>query len=568
MRADSNNQEDSKQSARRDILLDLVIANSENIANVGWLVCEHKPRHESPKGVGTVERSTDVNGSKYRPSITEMKIPFYQTVREGANFDQADWKDQACVRQAVISWRDDLTVKWLERHAEMTQGFFCIGRNAPGLFVLGDPTHDRVDLDEEARKQPDLSRTKAYIIPPGCGIIIKKGTWHDFPVSCGPPLTTFIINTEEVVEALGSMTSPAPMDHGDCYKISLEEEFSDLQVKFPDPRDFIVAHSLVGSDCPTNNAVDHSDPAINKNMDAVLNGPKGYGLGMLRTEVDPSWGVRNGLAAVYVVPVVNVEVFLPGKGGPAIQPHLQSTPELANKGWRDYGNKRGLSRLVSVLKKLQIPATAVINSDAVLNHPDIADLLSEAQSTAGWEMAAHGTNNSTGYANIKTRTEEAQKHEECLSVLTNIFGKKPISWLTPGFSVTVNTPEILASTGIEALLDFVDDEVPYEITNEETGTKTLCIPYSMETNDFSLVLGRQLSPREYAGTIESHIEQLADEAVESGTPKVVCIGMHTFVAGSPGYARELGKVLGNLRKSENIRFATAEAIVGAVKISR
>lgn len=57
---------------------------------------------------------------------------------------------------------------------EMTQGFFVVGKQA-GLFVLGEPTHDRADLSPEERERPDLSRVAAYIVPPGCGIIIKKG---------------------------------------------------------------------------------------------------------------------------------------------------------------------------------------------------------------------------------------------------------------------------------------------------------------------------------------------------------------------------------------------------------
>jgi len=60
---------------------------------------------------------------------------------------------------------------------------------------------------------------------------------------------------------------------------------------------------------------------------------------------------------------VNLQVFMPGNRGPAIQ-HLQSVPEVANSGWRDYGNKRGLQRLVSMFKNLGIPVTAVINSEA------------------------------------------------------------------------------------------------------------------------------------------------------------------------------------------------------------
>lgn len=45
----------------------------------------------------------------------------------------------------------------------------------PGLFVLGEPTHDRDDLDEKHRALPDPKRVKAYIIPAGMGLILKKG---------------------------------------------------------------------------------------------------------------------------------------------------------------------------------------------------------------------------------------------------------------------------------------------------------------------------------------------------------------------------------------------------------
>ena len=50
--------------------------------------------------------------------------------------------------------------------------------------------------------------------------------------------------------------------------------------------------------------------------------------------------------------------------------------------------------------------------------------------------------------------------------------------------------------------------------------RTLCLPYSMETNDFSLVLTKQFDARQYAQTIEDHITQLAKEDGE----KVVYLG--------------------------------------------
>ena len=76
-------------------------------------------------------------------------LQFYKTVIEGANYEEADWKDSCCVRTSQIHWREDHSVTWLERHVEMTQGFILVGnRRHPGLFVLGEPTHDRDDLRE------------------------------------------------------------------------------------------------------------------------------------------------------------------------------------------------------------------------------------------------------------------------------------------------------------------------------------------------------------------------------------------------------------------------------------
>mmetsp|Transcript_110228 Transcript_110228/g.235380 ORF Transcript_110228/g.235380 Transcript_110228/m.235380 type:complete len:513 (-) Transcript_110228:145-1683(-) len=489
--------------------LDLVVATRENTAKVGYFVDDQVAN----PGLG---------------------IPFYKTVIEGANYKEATWKDQACVRTSQIHWREDHTVTWSERHMEMTQGFIVLGKN-PGLFVLGEPTHDREDLDEKHRGLPDPATMKAYIIPPGMGIIIKKGTWHDFPVSCGPPVSTFILNTEEVVEALASMKVPAPMNHGDCFKLRMAEHW-DFTLKFYDPRPFVQKHGLV--------------PA--PQAQPQLMGTEGYGLGMRREEVKSGWG---GGARVFVVPVVNVEVFVPGCGGPAIQPHLQSVPELANKGWRDYGNRRGLQRLARMFQALDIPATAVINSEAAK-----LDYVAKALKASGWELGAHGINNSSGNAKL-SRAEEEAAFKTSLDDLEASLGARPATWLTPQFSVTGTTPELAAAAGVRVFLDFVDDDVPYDIVHE-SGKRMLCLPYCMETNDFSLVLTKQHDPRQYAQAVEDHVRQLASEP---GEEKVVCLGMHTFVAGTPARVLALSEAFGRLKSCPGVRFATAAQVYDAVK---
>ncbi|XP_065644862.1 uncharacterized protein LOC100211420 isoform X2 [Hydra vulgaris] len=467
---------------------------------------------------------------------TGLPIPFYSTVLEGKNFENVTWKDQACVRRAQIKWRNDTSVKWLERHLEMTQAFIIIGKN-PGLFVLGAPTHNREDMDETQRALPDWVNIKAFVVPAGVGLILHKGTWHDFPVSCGPPVTSFIINTEEVVHALASMKEPQPMNHGDCFKLRLSDHY-DCTIHFPDPRPFVNDLGLVS--LPT---------------EQKLMGENSYGSGMYRKEIQRGWG---GGAKVYVIPVINVEVFTPGCGGPSIQPHLKSIPEIANSGWRDYGNRNGLKRLLTMVKSLNISATAVINSEAVQD-PKVRDILK----TSGCELGAHGINNSQGNAKMN-RSEEVSVFKNCLDQLTSAFDEKPITWLTPGFSVTKRTPEIAALSGIKVLLDFVDDDAPYILQHSENDKcKVLCLPYCLETNDFSLVLTKNYDSQQYAQTIEDHIKQLLKET-DTGE-KVVCLGMHTFVAGTPARVYALEKMFQRLLLCEDVCFATASQVYELIK---
>jgi len=307
-------------------------------------------------------------------------------------------------------------------------------------------------------------------------------------------------------------------------------------MKFRDPRPFV--HKL---------GLCHVPPPFPEK-------PCDYGAGMTRQEVKGGWG---GGARVFVVPVVNVEVFMPGCGGPAIQPHLQSQPELANKGWRDYGNRRGLQRLAAMFKALEIPATAVVNSDAVK-----LEFVAKALKESGWEFGAHGINNSSGNAKLSHQEEEAV-FKKCLDELEASLGKRPVTWLTPGFSVTERTPEIAAAAGIQAFLDFVDDDVPYDLVHE-SGRRMLCLPYGMETNDFSLVLTKHHDPRQYAQALEDHVRQLAKEP---GDEKVVCLGMHTFVAGTPARVLALEEAFGRLKKVPGVRFATAAEVQAAVRKS-
>src|SRR5262249_43020983 len=145
--------------------------------------------------------------------IAARAVPFYKgSVIEGLNLPFV-CHGRAVVRTAQIHKRPN-EVRWLERHLRMTQLFVGLG-GAPFVMVLGTPTHDR------GLSVPDLSDVRAFKIDPGHGVMIHRGTWHDFPMAFSDPVTVLTMNSEEVVEALASAKTADEMDTGDVFKIDI-----------------------------------------------------------------------------------------------------------------------------------------------------------------------------------------------------------------------------------------------------------------------------------------------------------------------------------------------------------
>ncbi|MBD2775402.1 ureidoglycolate lyase [Iningainema tapete] len=141
-----------------------------------------------------------------------LGIPFYQErVIEGENIDFI-YRGTATFRTAKIM-PGYPAITWLERHMHMTQMFIGLGQ-APFIMVMAPPNHDAV---------PDLSQVKALRFPPGYGLLLHLGTWHDFPIACRSACIILTANSDEVVTALSQMKEPGEMNQGDVYKISLPQ---------------------------------------------------------------------------------------------------------------------------------------------------------------------------------------------------------------------------------------------------------------------------------------------------------------------------------------------------------
>ncbi len=144
---------------------------------------------------------------------TGLTIPFYKgEVLEGHNFN-FEYTGTAVIRSAKILQRNP-QMKWFERHLNMTQFFIPLGTKGY-IMVLAPPNQ------AEGKNLPDLDKVKAFVFPAGVGLMLHKGTWHDFPYPVEDDVTMLTANSDEVVTALANCPTPRELFDGDVYKIDI-----------------------------------------------------------------------------------------------------------------------------------------------------------------------------------------------------------------------------------------------------------------------------------------------------------------------------------------------------------
>lgn len=258
-------------------------------------------------------------------------------------------------------------------------------------------------------------------------------------------------------------------------------------------------------------------------------------------------------ATVAVWPVINIEVF--PDGGPAIQPHLAWSPEVANSGWREYGLVPGLERLVRLFERLHLPANAAISSALCECGETVATVRD-----AGWYPMGHGRDNST-WNRSRDAGEERREIAGATAALEHAFLQRPWGWLTPGFRVTATTADSLAAAGYRYTADLAPGDEPK--TLDFGGAGLVGMPYSLETNDISLCISHHASPAAFGDALVDHVTQVASEPPRRGL-RVVALGLHTFIAGQPARALHLQRALERIQSLRGVTVATGEQIMTSI----
>jgi len=262
----------------------------------------------------------------------------------------------------------------------------------------------------------------------------------------------------------------------------------------------------------------------------------------------PQVELPNG-ARVAVYFAVNVEHYTFGQPALSLaQFTAQLVPDPLNYGWRDYGPRVGVFRLMEILEKHGVPATGVVNSEVCELYPQII----EEGKKRGWSWVAHGRNNSTWQAGFEPDDERAYI-EEVASTIEQSTGRRPKGWIGPALTATMNTNDVLAELGFSYSLDWANDDVPYDF-NVKSG-RLISVPYSGEVNDIPAFVIHNFTAREFREMLVGQFEQLYEEG-----GRVMGVGIHPFLVGQPFRAREFSAALEEIAGRDGVWLTTTDEI--------
>jgi hypothetical protein len=97
----------------------------------------------------------------------------------------------------------------------------------------------------------------------------------------------------------------------------------------------------------------------------------------------------------------------------------------------------------------------------------------------------------------------------------------------------------LVRSGYRYLLDLRPDDQPRWLTSP--AGPLLSIPYSLELNDSTSVVGRQVSAADFADMIVDEFDELLSAG--DGQPVVMSVILHSFISGVPFRLRRVARAL-------------------------
>jgi hypothetical protein len=251
-----------------------------------------------------------------------------------------------------------------------------------------------------------------------------------------------------------------------------------------------------------------------------------------------------GGARIVIWTIVNFEVWDIARpmarqvlSAPTGQPLL---PDVPNWSWHEYGMRVGAWRFFDLYKRHNIRPTLSINARVCEDYPRVAQ---EAKDL-GWEFMGHAYDQGP----IHKVEDQRGMIFKSMDVIEKFTGTRPVGWLGPGLTQTLDTPDILAEAGVKYIGDWVYDDEPTVIRTKKGPLVTL--PYTVELNDIPMmIVQHHESDHLYKRFVES-FDRLYEESADRA--KFVSIAIHPYISGQPFRIKALEAIYDYVAKFDGV----------------
>jgi peptidoglycan/xylan/chitin deacetylase (PgdA/CDA1 family) len=254
--------------------------------------------------------------------------------------------------------------------------------------------------------------------------------------------------------------------------------------------------------------------------------------------------------------VVNIEYWQFDQPMPrtiVVPPHGRShIPDIPNFSWSEYGNRCGMPRLLQALGERKLPVSASINASVLEIYPSLA----RAVRDAGWEFVGHGIHQRA----LGEESDERSLIQGALSALETFTGKRPRGWMSPGWSETFDTPDLLKAAGIEYVCQWVIDDLPAWLHTKHG--RMIAMPYGLDLNDSVVYAIEKHSSSEMKLRVDQTIRTFVREIELERQPRVLTLPLHPHLSGVPHRIGFLADMLDALMARDDTVFMNGSQIAG------
>jgi len=283
-----------------------------------------------------------------------------------------------------------------------------------------------------------------------------------------------------------------------------------------------------------------------------------YRFSALPTRPTVTWP---GGARVAVVVSVAVERSAAVKDpGQWLPPGHPTWLDVSAASLADYGGRVGFFRLARILDEVGVPATVPISDAVLYESPRVA----EEALWRRWELVGHGPRADCLLTSELPAEQELRMLRESREAIAAVAGSAPRGWLGPRQSESARTPQLAAEAGYEYLLDWGNDDQPYEMAAAAPGGPLVSVPAPIDLCDLLVMGDYAQTPWDFGAALTEHLEVLL---AEGSGGRCMTLTLHAQHSGQAFRAKYIRAFLERARSLDGVWFATAGEVVAAFRHS-